>query len=430
MRVRNSPFGGSGGAGAAGGNGFISSSGGGFGGGSGGGFDGDDWFSNAGISSAPAPPPAQFSAVQPPVASAGVQPPMPGAGVLPPRPGMGVQPPSMAAQGFPQPPQPQPQQQQQQPQGLFPQPVAHQQQPQPQMQQQQQQAFQQQGSFPSAPAPAAPSSFEQQGQQMLQQGVAAGMGAMGLNPALAGLVANQVPLDQLSVAARWFPNVFVSLQALFNVGHAFVLRKLLMLLCPFLKRKQAAAPDQGAGWSVDASPSNTGASTLGPDGLKIQPEEPDLYIPLMAYVTYVLAYGIQRGTLSDFKPEVLTSTASFAMVMLFLEVGIAKVAFYVAGGQASVLEITACSGYKFLHVMLLVFLRIATTNSYVYYAVFVYLAACAAFAARCSLLFLLQQAAMRQQYGISTSALQGHIVLALAAAQVPVLWLLTPWSAK
>ena len=65
----------------------------------------------------------------------------------------------------------------------------------------------------------------------------------------------------LAKAMRWFPFLFMSLQQLFNVGvatksrsrctlpqgvlslavagHSYVLRKLLLLMCPFLKRSQA-----------------------------------------------------------------------------------------------------------------------------------------------------------------------------------------------
>merc|ERR1719356_1729263 len=43
-----------------------------------------------------------------------------------------------------------------------------------------------------------------------------------------------------SGVSRWFPGLFASLQALFNVGHSFVLRKLLLLMCPFIRRSQGA----------------------------------------------------------------------------------------------------------------------------------------------------------------------------------------------
>lgn len=52
----------------------------------------------------------------------------------------------------------------------------------------------------------------------------------------------------------------------------------------------------------------------------------DLYIPLMAFVTYILLCGVTEGTLSDFHPEILPATMSFGVGMLVAEL----TAFYVA----------------------------------------------------------------------------------------------------
>jgi len=221
----------------------------------------------------------------------------------------------------------------------------------------------------------------------------------------------------------WFPTFFISLQQLFNVGHAWVLRKLLLLVCPFLKRSQSAPPSTAA-WGDGVSPTNN-SKPRSQEGLKIDDEEPDLYIPSMAYVTYILVYGVQRGMISDFHPEVLSSTASFALVLLVLEVGAAKMGLYIAGSSVPALEIMANCGYKYVPVVLMVFFRIVTRGNPIYYAFFAYFSACAAWTSR---RFMLQWEPnqLRQQYGQAPSKLHTHIILGLAIAQVPLCWLLTP----
>mmetsp|Transcript_129252 Transcript_129252/g.314008 ORF Transcript_129252/g.314008 Transcript_129252/m.314008 type:complete len:284 (+) Transcript_129252:3-854(+) len=256
------------------------------------------------------------------------------------------------------------------------------------------------------------------------------MGDMGLNNTVAGLVANQA-LNQISNQIHtsglqgWFPTVFSSLQQLFNVGHSWVLRKLLLLLCPFLRRGQGSP--SGASWMQGGDSPCRSASDqkLGPDGLKVDVEEPDLYIPSMSYVTYILVYGVQRGMISDFRPEVLSSTASFAFVLLILEVGAAKMGFYLAGNAVPFLGILANCGYKYVAVCLMVVFRILLGSNPVYYAFFVYLSACAAWATRRFMLHF-EPSGMMQQYGVTPSKLQAHIILGLAIAQIPLCWLLTP----
>jgi hypothetical protein len=278
----------------------------------------------------------------------------------------------------------------------------------------------------------------QQGQQFLNSGISAAADAIGINQGVAGMFANQA-LQQfqnsqqpgVTEAMQHIQNAgrfFTTAQGFFNVGHMFVVRKLMLLMCPFVKSGQAAAPT--ATWMAgDAQPQAQG-SNLGPDGLKVDIEDPDLYIPMMAYVTYVLTFGLQRMVLKAFSPEVLSTTCSFALVMAILEVGIAKVGFYVAGStQVSVLDISANCGCKYVYLSLMVLVRIATASQYVYYPVFAYLSACAAFAVRRFMLHIRQSEA-QQQYGWQPSALHGHVILALAAAQIPLCWILTPWNTK
>lgn len=256
--------------------------------------------------------------------------------------------------------------------------------------------------------------------------LAGSMGAMGMNSMMADVVANRFATElQGSGMTRWFPIMFMNLQHLFSVGHSFVLRKLLLLLCPFVKRK-----DSGSGsasqWGGDDA--NAGQAALGPDGLKADTEDPDLYIPCMAYVTYVLLYALQRGMLKEFSPEILSSTFSFALVLFILEVGAFYMAFYFAGSPIPVLTIIANAGYKYFHVLLMVLFRIFAGSSPVYYIFFAYFAVCSGWSVRRFMLHI-EPSQLRQQYGMPPSNLTKHIVTAMAITQVPVCWLLTPSTA-
>ena len=52
----------------------------------------------------------------------------------------------------------------------------------------------------------------------------------------------------------------------------------------------------------------------------------DLYIPAMAFITFVLASGLLKGTRAQFHPEVLVSVASSVLLAQALEVGVLKAA--------------------------------------------------------------------------------------------------------
>mmetsp|Transcript_91786 Transcript_91786/g.218693 ORF Transcript_91786/g.218693 Transcript_91786/m.218693 type:complete len:326 (-) Transcript_91786:68-1045(-) len=249
---------------------------------------------------------------------------------------------------------------------------------------------------------------------------AAAMGSMGINEALADAAMRQAMSQmQSSGAMRWFPFLFLSLQQLFNVGHSYVLRKLVVLMCPFLKMKQ----EGNASWESPGDISECRRS-VGPDGLKVDVDQPDLYIPVMSYVTYVLIYGLQRGILHDFRPEVLPSTASFAMVLLFLEVGLIKMAFYVVGSAVPFLDLMANCSYKYVPVTMMVIARILTFQNPIYWLFFAYFAACAAWAVRRFLLHF--EPGTNGQYSVAPSAMHGHVITGLAIAQLALCWLLTP----
>jgi len=119
----------------------------------------------------------------------------------------------------------------------------------------------------------------------------------------------------------------------FDVNNSYVTQKLKVLALPFRHKE----------WE----------RTVGAHGALEPPARdvnaPDLYLPSMAYITYILVVGFVMGAGGTFTPDVLGITASAGLMIVLLEVSIIKLVFYlVQGARIPFLELCSCSGYKFL----------------------------------------------------------------------------------
>ena len=62
---------------------------------------------------------------------------------------------------------------------------------------------------------------------------------------------------------------------------------------------------------------------------------PDLYIPSMAFITYVLSMGLNKGMLKEFHPDVLVVTCSTTLITHALEVlGVWAASQFIAADSA------------------------------------------------------------------------------------------------
>eukprot|EP01084_Bolivina_argentea_P239720 402851_1 len=147
-----------------------------------------------------------------------------------------------------------------------------------------------------------------------------------------------------STAARYQPGVFSfwkSLKILFAVNNKFVMRRLRDLMLPILKKDWKRTP------AID-SPNGETSSTVKYMGASVDDNAPDLYIPLMAFITYVLVMGFIRGKSGSFTPEVLIECTTAAVLTHLLETGIMKFGLHLLGAPASFLDLYAYTGYKFV----------------------------------------------------------------------------------
>jgi hypothetical protein len=102
---------------------------------------------------------------------------------------------------------------------------------------------------------------------------------------------------------------------------------------------------------------------------------PDLYIPVMALVTYILLFALRAGLDARFHPEVIATRASTAVTVILLETLFVKLGCYTLGveGNSQMVDIVSYVGYKFVACTVLLLLRILHFGSSVYWTIFLYL---------------------------------------------------------
>lgn len=204
----------------------------------------------------------------------------------------------------------------------------------------------------------------------------------------------------------------------FAVNHAYVLRKLALLIMPFQRRSwsRRAGVDQR---QFERQGSEDATAYLPP---RDDVNAPDLYIPVMAFVSYVLLVGFVFGTRGTFTAEVLAKYFSKGFGVLTLEVLVIKLGLYlIAARPTPWLDVIAYRGYKFVGVIIamvcdLIFPRM-------YYFVFFYTAfAMAIFLMRSHRRIILPQGSERQSPGDLPQ--RNAFLLFVCALQFPIYWLL------
>ena len=78
-----------------------------------------------------------------------------------------------------------------------------------------------------------------------------------------------------------------------------------------------------------------------------------MYIPVMAFVTYILISTLLAGLRGQFHPEVMGSTFGYALAVVLVEIAILKLGTYILSitSESQLLDLVAYSGYKFVGVI-------------------------------------------------------------------------------
>lgn len=118
----------------------------------------------------------------------------------------------------------------------------------------------------------------------------------------------------------------------FAVDNKYVMNKLRLLFFPFAHKD----------WSLKYDQEN-------PVQPRYDINAPDLYIPAMAYITYVVLAGFILGTQDRFSPEQLGIQASSALAYNIFELIVYTITLYVSNISTSLrtLDLVAFSGYKY-----------------------------------------------------------------------------------
>jgi len=169
-----------------------------------------------------------------------------------------------------------------------------------------------------------------------------------------------------SLMETLLPTRYRLLKRQFDVSHHYVLKKLLVLLCPplssymgshELERSSNVPTEQYSDardlfGANDKDSSNYGSSV-------------DLYIPVINVMTYVVLCGCQKGITGEFHPEVLQYYLKVGCLSWLMEAFVAVCCYYFAApySDLSFLAVTAISGYKFFYVNLLILLSFVLPQS-------------------------------------------------------------------
>lgn len=133
---------------------------------------------------------------------------------------------------------------------------------------------------------------------------------------------------------------FSTFKPYFNISNTYILRKLLLIIMPFYNKD----------WHIVLP--KTGTLT-----------QPDLYIPFMSFITYILIKGLQLGIQNKFTPERLSLIFTRTLFSEFFIIFLTKLsAFFVDIKNLSFLDVLSFSGYKYFTVVLLLIFRIKWLN--------------------------------------------------------------------
>ncbi|KIP05874.1 hypothetical protein PHLGIDRAFT_107620 [Phlebiopsis gigantea 11061_1 CR5-6] len=148
----------------------------------------------------------------------------------------------------------------------------------------------------------------------------------------------------------------------FKVSNSYVVKKIGLVLFPWRHKP----------WSRKTYRTENGQAEWLPPRDDIN--SPDLYIPLMALVTYVLLAALYSGLDSRFHPEILGSAASKAFAVVILDLAFIYLGCYFLNiqGQSQLLDLLAYDGYKFVGVIATLVVGLLNFGRTAYFLVFGY----------------------------------------------------------
>ncbi|CAE7554207.1 yif1b-b, partial [Symbiodinium sp. KB8] len=198
---------------------------------------------------------------------------------------------------------------------------------------------------------------------------------------LAHTAANLAKDQMGSMMVRWVPGLkalWSTSKFYFAVDSKYVARKLAILAMPWTRK------DWRRGWDTVPVEGHPGATEARERPPVADANAPDLYIPAMAFVTFVLAIGLVKGVAMKFTPEVLSSVATTCLTVWIAETLLMYGAVYFTLSSTAVrgvgfVDLLALGGYKFVGLVVALLAGLAGGNI-VFFAALAYVSASITFA--------------------------------------------------
>ncbi|KAM9853001.1 protein YIF1B isoform 2-T2 [Aulostomus maculatus] len=197
----------------------------------------------------------------------------------------------------------------------------------------------------------------------------------------------------------------------FAVDTMYVGRKLGLLIFPYMHEN----------WEVSYQQDT-------PVAPRYDVNAPDLYIPSMGFITYVLVAGLALGTQNRFSPELLGVQASSALVWLVMEVLAVLLSLYLVtvNTDLTTIDLLAFSGYKYVGMIVGVVAGLLFGRPAYYLALLWCCAAIFVFMIRTLRLKLLSEAAAEGRLVRGArNQLRMYLTMSIAAAQPIFMYWLT-----
>lgn len=115
---------------------------------------------------------------------------------------------------------------------------------------------------------------------------------------------------------------FTKLRIFFDVNNEYVMKKMCLIIFPFIHKE----------WNKNIDPIVS----------------PDLYIPIMSFITFILLHGLKLGIKNNFTPENLSLKFTKCLIIEFIETVLFKLIAYFFNINIHTLEYISFSGYKYL----------------------------------------------------------------------------------
>lgn len=123
----------------------------------------------------------------------------------------------------------------------------------------------------------------------------------------------------------------------FSVSNSYVWRKLLLILFPYRNRNWTRIQGSENAYAPPSQDINA----------------PDLYIPLMAFMTYILLWAALQGLKKQFHPQVFGVLASQTLAFSILDILVFRVGLYLLSclSESSVWDLVSFSTYKYVPII-------------------------------------------------------------------------------